>query len=699
MKNKSQYYSFFILGFFIFYHFNLFAQEQKNIDSIKAYNLLENNEKTLVENNNKLAYLFGGINIDSSLYYSSKAMDIAKKIKYRKGLAVSYSYTARGMIEKGNFNGAIENFNKSLELFIEEKDSVNILDCYGGLSYVTSYGASQLKGLNYNLKALNYAEHLKDTVRMSIAYNNIGTIYKKSDNYKSSLFYFTKSLDVAHSKANISYRDLIVSYSNIGVLKVENNKFKEAEEDYINVKKILPKIESDYLKPYIFLSLSGYYTGVKDFDIAKKYIDSAATICEQYDFKQINSRVYRKKAEWYFYQGLFKESITYFNKCLEYSKSINVYEEFPEIYKKRGEAYSKIGLYKNAFLSLQKANESIDSLKNNSVASFLSDFDDQMRKNEIEKHKFEEALKDQQLENEASKKNVLINRALIIILSLLFIIAVVLYYFLKVRKNNKALKEQHETIKNQKLLLESNIQKLEVKEEKLQKLNATKDKFFSIIGHDLKSPFNAILGFSQLLAENYNSYNDIQRKKMISEVEKASESAFNLLDNLLYWARSQRGFIEINTSEQHLKNLMDTSISAYLGTASMKEINVKNMISDDVVVCADTSTIKIVFSNLFNNAIKFSEVGNEILITAQLHNEMVEICFQDFGIGMNTSIVDGLFKVEENVKRKGTLNEKGTGLGLILCNEFVEKNNGKIWVESEEGEGSKFYVSLPIKCI
>lgn len=687
-----------ILSFCCLNTIQLQAQDQLKIDSIQLLNAVEKNQKTLVENYNKLSYLFGSINIDSSLFYSNKALSKAKELGYNKELAVAHSYIARGMIEKGNLTGSIENFSKALTLFEAKKDSVNILDCLRGLSYVTSYGASQLKTLNYNLKALSYAEGLKDTITMSIIYNNIGSIYKKLDNYNSSLFYFQKSLDLELSKPNSAVSDLAISYSNIGVLKVENNKFKEAEADYINVKKLVQDVESEYLQSYLFLSLSGYYTGIKEFNLAEKYIDSATIICEQYNFKQIKPRAYRKKAEWYFYQNLFKESITYFNKCLAYSTSIGVYEEFPEIYKKRGEAYSKLGHYKDAFLSLQKANAAIDSLKNNSVASFLSDFDDQMRKSEIEKHQFEQTLKDHQLENQTTKKKVLIGRAVIIILTLLFIIAVVMYYFLKVKKQNKALKQQHETINSQKLLLQNNIQKLEIKEEKLQELNATKDKFFSIIAHDLKSPFNAILGFSNLLADNYNSYNDGKRKEMISQIEKASESAFNLLENLLNWARSQRNFIKLKREKHQLKNLIDTGILAYLGAASIKNINVKNMINEELEVCTDSSTVKIVFSNLFSNAIKFSEVGGEILLTAQVSKNMVEICFQDTGIGMDAAIVENLFKVEKNVRRTGTLNEKGTGLGLILCHEFIEKNNGKIWVESEEGVGSKFYVSLPLEC-
>lgn len=507
-----------------------------------------------------------------------------------------------------------------------------------------------------------------------------------------------KSLEIELSNVNILDQDLAVSYSNIGVLKVDNNKVKEAEEDYKQIRRLLSTINSEYHKSYLLLSLAGYYIAIKDFNVSKKYIDSATIICEKNDFKQFKSRAYRKKAEWYYYQNLFKESIEGFNACLSYSKSIDVYEEFPEIYKKRAEAYAKLGLYEQAFYSLQTANKSIDSLKNNSVASFLTDFEDQTRINELEKHKFEQALKDQQLENASSKKKVLISRAVITIIMLLVIIGIVMYYLLKVRKKNLILNQQHETINQQKLLLENNILKLELKEEKLQNSIATRDKLFSIIGHDLKSPFNAILGFSNLLTENYNSYTDDKRKIMIEQIEKASESAFKLLENLLYWARSQGGFIKIKPKNHSLKELVDASILPYLGAAAIKEISVLNIISKDISVCVDDETIKIVCSNLFNNAIKFSNVGGEISITAQVNTTVVELCFQDNGIGMDETIINGLFTLDKNVKREGTLNERGTGLGLILCEEFVKKNKGKIQVESKVGEGSKFYVLLPIKC-
>ncbi|SDX60465.1 Signal transduction histidine kinase [Lutibacter oricola] len=671
------------------------AQDQKKIDSIKSYNLSESNQKILVSNYNKLSYLYGAINLDSSLFYSNKAMTVAKKINFNKGLAVSYSYIARGMIEKGNIKSSLENFDKAIELFKEQQDSINILDSYRGMSYVASYSSSQLSSLDYNLKALNYAEALKDTISMSIIYNNLGSIYKKLDNYKLSLLYFTKSLNIELSTSSSLPEDLAVSYSNIGVLKVENNRVDEAKDDYKNLVEIIPNVKSIYLKAYLHLSLASYNNGTKNFKLAKKYIDSATVICEANDFKPIKSRAYRKKAEWFYYQNKYKESIKQFDKCIDYSKSIGVYEEFPEIYKKQSIAYSKLGLFKKSLESLQKSNTAIDSLKNNSVANLLIDFEDQKRKTELEKLKFEQQLKEHQLENETIKKKILLGRSAVTILILLIIIGIVLYYFFKVRKKNNILKNQHKLIKEQKALLESNIESLELNEKKLKKLNATKDKLFSIIGHDLKSPFNAILGFSNLLVEDYKILNDNQRLNMLNHIEKSTKSTLNLLDNLLDWARSQRGVIQLNKENTNLKELLDSGINPYLSSATIKQITVINNVNPETSVFVDSETIKVVFSNLISNAIKFSHKNSEVVVTSKVKGNLVEICFKDVGIGMDKTIIDGLFKVETSVKRDGTLNERGTGLGLILCEEFIKKNNGNIKVESKENEGSKFCVSLP----
>lgn len=692
--NKVLAYIFTLICFFIGLT-TINAQEQYLIDSLKKHNLNESNLEIVVNNNNEISYSFGSIDLDSSLFYSNKAMTLAKKINYKYGLAISFSYTARALLEKTMFKNAIENFNKSLKLFIEIKDSANILDCYRGLTYVYSYGSDQIKSLDYNLKALKIAEQLQDSNSLSTIYNNIGANYTRLGNYESAILYYDKTINIDEQSQD--FKNLALSYSNLGILKLENNKLREAASDYNKILKFLPKINNDYVKSYLFLSVSSYYTELSKYDSAKYYIDHANNILTKNLYHHIQLRSYRKEAELYFKQKKYSESILYFDKCLKLSKSIGVSEDFPKIYKMKAEAYSHLNMYQKAYKFSQLANRAVDSLKNKKITGFLAEFEkEQQIKEETEKRLLEQALKDQKVENARIKMKFRFAVAIAIISLMFLTILVVIYFFLRIRQNNKKLKSQHKLINSQKLMLEDNIQKLTLSEKNLKKLNATKDKFFSIIAHDLRSPFNAILGFNEELMSNYDDYDDIQRKHMINLVGTTSQSTFNLLENLLTWARSQSGFIKINKKAYPLKEIVNEGISAYLPAATIKNIIVNNNICEDLRILTDQDSIKIVISNLFNNAVKFSKQNGEINLDCKLNNNMVEICIRDEGIGMSDQIIKELFDIEKNVQRNGTSNEKGTGLGLILCQEFIQKNNGKIWVISQVGKGSEFYFSVPL---
>lgn len=669
-------------------------QEKIKLDSLLELNKTVTDKQELVDLSNEIAYTYGIISIDSSLVYSKKGLDLAEQIDYTHGIGISHSYIARASAQVGEMKTAIEHYDKALEVFLSESDSVYILDTYKGISYVISYSGNQLASLDYSKKALDIAENLKDTVSLSILYNNIASIYKRLDNYESAIHYFEKSLEIGDKHQSI--QDLVITYSNMGVLKVDRGKFKEAESDYQKIKELLPKIENDYVVAYLYLSLAGYYTAINDFKLPKQYLAEADQLCTKDNYQHILARVYRQYGELYLKEKQYKKSIQYFDKGVALSEAIGASEEYPRIYKMRAAAYSQLGQSSKAYQSLQKSMAALDSLKSKKVATFLDEFEAQKAKEELNQQKLELALKEQQAENAAIKITSRYKIAIITILLLILIISIVTRFYLKSRKNNQKLKYQHKLINDQKVLLEENIEKLELSEATLQKLNATKDKFFSIIAHDLKSPFSAILGFNEELNNNYSDYDDNERKMMIKVVGEAAKSTFSLLENLLTWSRSQSGFIEINKEVHSLKQLVEDSISAYVGAAEIKKIQVHNSIDDNINILADKETIKIVISNLFSNAIKYSNAGGTITMACKQNDGTVEVCTQDTGIGMSEKIMDGLFQIEKNVQREGTADEQGTGLGLLLCQEFVNKNDGEIWVKSEVNKGSEFYFSLPL---
>ncbi|MCD4683257.1 MAG: tetratricopeptide repeat protein [Bacteroidales bacterium] len=232
-------------------------------------------------------------------------------------------------------------------------------------------------------------------------------------------------------------------------------------------------------------------------------------------------------------------------------------------------------------------------------------------------------------------------------------------------------------------------------EKQLQNVNAMKDKFFSIIAHDLKNPFNAILGFSNLLYEAYDNFDEKQRKNFIKNICEASENTFKLLQNLLEWSRTQTGNIEYNPVLIDISVLVKENISELKSAATNKKLKIFSKIHSPTNVFADENMVKVVVRNLLSNAIKFTKPGGKVEFTFSDKGDFIEICVADTGIGIESKNLKRLFRIDDQFKTPGTLEEQGSGLGLILCKEFVEKNGGKIWAESNFESGSKFKFTLP----
>ncbi|MEE9431342.1 MAG: PAS domain S-box protein [Melioribacteraceae bacterium] len=239
---------------------------------------------------------------------------------------------------------------------------------------------------------------------------------------------------------------------------------------------------------------------------------------------------------------------------------------------------------------------------------------------------------------------------------------------------------------------------LQESEERLKELNGSKDKFFSIISHDLRSPFTSITGFSEVMMEDIDTLSKEEIKDFASSIHKTSKNVYNLLENLLQWSRIQTGRIEFNPNKISLSEVVDEVIALYQVNAARKKITLFSNLEVEIFIRADKFMLETILRNLISNSIKFTKQTGEISISAkELKNEnKVEITVEDTGVGMSSDIKNKLFKIDEHVTTKGTDKEKGTGLGLILSKEFVEKHEGEIWVESELGVGSKFKFTLKL---
>ncbi|MBL4560432.1 MAG: cyclic nucleotide-binding domain-containing protein [Labilibaculum sp.] len=237
---------------------------------------------------------------------------------------------------------------------------------------------------------------------------------------------------------------------------------------------------------------------------------------------------------------------------------------------------------------------------------------------------------------------------------------------------------------------------IEKQRKELESLNATKDKFFSIIAHDLKNPFASLIGASDLLVDNAEELSKEQVKTFSGIINQSARQGFRLLENLLTWSRMQTGSIAWKPKEIDLWDLVNEVVILHTGSAENKEIQIEANVDEDLKITADPNMINTVVRNLVSNAIKFTPKGGSITVSSHNKGDSVEIWVTDSGIGIDSEGQKKLFRIDEQLIKSGTENESGTGLGLILCKEFIEMHRGCIWVESELGKGSVFKFSIPL---
>ncbi|MBA7545544.1 Adaptive-response sensory-kinase SasA [subsurface metagenome] len=266
----------------------------------------------------------------------------------------------------------------------------------------------------------------------------------------------------------------------------------------------------------------------------------------------------------------------------------------------------------------------------------------------------------------------------------------------EMNETNTNLEERQQQIEEQAEELKAQAEELSKTNDTLKTLNATKDKFFSIIAHDLKNPFTSILGFCEILKIRYKKMDDSKKQNLINIIHQSSNNLYKLLENLLQWARSQTGNLKYTPEEFHIHELIQNITSLVNNSVAQKGLQLTADIPEDLKVYADKNMIYTVIRNLVTNAIKFTDQG-EIKIQVKEEPKQNVISVTDSGVGIQKDKTETIFEISKSKSTEGTRGESGTGLGLIICKEFVEINGGSIHVQSVAGEGSSFYFTIPRK--
>jgi len=266
----------------------------------------------------------------------------------------------------------------------------------------------------------------------------------------------------------------------------------------------------------------------------------------------------------------------------------------------------------------------------------------------------------------------------------------------KIKERTTEIAQKNISLEEQKEEIVTSNEVLTKQKDELNELNAMKDTFFSILAHDLKNPFSSLHSLSGLVIDSYGNMDEEEKMASLIKINKSSELIYNLLENLLTWSRSQRGDIDYSPEKINLSNLVEVNINLHQVSAEKKGIRLISGVAGDLLAFGDREMISTVLRNLISNAVKYSHKGGTVEVNIDEKGGFLEVMVSDEGIGIPKENAEKIFRIDIKHKSPGTDGEKGSGLGLILCKDFVEKNRGRIWAESKEGSGAKFYFTIPV---
>jgi len=565
------------------------------------------------------------------------------------------------------------------------------------------------EAIEYYQKSLTIAYQLNDKKLCAYNLNNLGMINTHLKNYEKAIDNYSQSSAIMEEMGDeIEFAKII---NNIAELNLLLGDIDKACQQHLSVLDIIENSEEQVFLIWLYSDIGKVYKKKNNIKLALEYFYKSLDLSNKIDNTLGKSKTMIYIGEIYLQQKEYAKAKEYFYNGLKFAKETGAKDQIIDAYKNISEYYSTIEDYKKSLEYYKLHKQLSDSLLNDNKIQIILEM--QARYD----------LESMKSENHLLQKNIVINELtlkkkksqfifLFALLLLTTVLIVLIFNRLRlIHKKNKLisgqknqlsdslieLQELNKVLQQQKEKIEISQKELESANKLLAETNATKDKLYSIIAHDLKSPFNSMLGFSKILDDDFEDFDKEEQKMFIGDIHQKIQDIYNLLENLLQWANSQKGSIAFAPHKIDLFVLANATCTILNQSALDKSINLRNHIPKNIYIKADVNMISTIIRNLVSNAIKYTYVGGEVLIEARLakDDKFVEIEIKDNGIGISDDIKSKLFNITENISTQGTEKETGTGLGLLLCKEFVEKHQGKIWVKSELGKGSSFYFTVP----
>ncbi len=627
-----------------------------------------------------IGFKYYTIDVDQTMLYADRLESLALKLNYDRGLINAYNLKGLFYDSKGDYPRALEFYKKALNRAVLSENKGGMSMAYNNMGMIYEITGEYPKALDYYQKSLKIDEELNDSSGVANSYMQLGNIHELLGDTAKAMQYYTQSKEMAERLGDKML--MIYSSMNIGYI-LENQSFME--EAYDVFLKAL-QLSEEILEQEAIL-LSSMMMGIINCDLeeygeSEYYLTRALKLSRDLGSTTHERYVNHHLGELYFKKGNYAKAYDFCLKVLHLDE-----EEWDDsLLSSCTELLSEIcaarGMYREAYEYHVKHKKLQDSLFTKENYRKIADLEYKLLY-ENEKQKIELEQQQKNLISEAKLERQKVKQQyFIIMIGLLLIIIVFIIRNNFLRKSaNKKLQEQKDQVQR-------------IADE-LKRANSTKDKFFSIIAHDLKGPFGTLSSLIGQFIENYDEMTDHDRLEYLKTADKAGKNTYNLLLNLLEWSRLQRGTIKYMPTEFNLNESLDQIVYLFKEKASMKDQALKCRSEVNFIVKTDPSILSAILRNLVGNALKFTPRGGTVDVLAEKRDDGIRIMVRDNGIGIPAKAIAKLFSIENEYQSKGTDNEYGTGLGLVLCKEFVSLLGGSIRVQSQENEGSTFIVDLP----
>jgi len=588
-----------------------------------------------LETLNLLSRNYNYIDVNKSLYFAQELLKKSLKNNDKKGEAYAYRNLASIYSSKGNHFIGLEFVNRSLDLFKGNADSIGVANCYITFGHIYRRLKNVKIELDFHLKALNLFTTSNDKERLAVALHNVGESFFNNKEFLKASEYTKKAVALNDSLQN--YPVLMACYKVLGKIDLANGELDNANLNFNEVLKLsekLGKFSQKEAHAESLFQLSAIALLKNDFEKRKKYLNTLVTFSTRNKLPNFLQGAYEKLLEEAIKNGNINEVNFFYQKFNEVSDSL----------------------------------EFIHILDQNKLATSIS-----------EVHQLNTI--NQKLTNEGiNQKETIKERTdylmLFLVLSALFLFLLIIVYRL-----SRRYKQQNEVIETQKV--------------KLEKLNATKDKFFSIVAHDLKSPLNSLKSFSYLLVSHFDNLSKKEIIEMGQQLYNSVDITTKLADNLITWARMQMQEIVTKQESIIINEVINNCVALFKEAAIAKEIKISIKADQQTQVYFDKNQLEFIIRNLLNNAVKFTRQGGLIYITInELSDTEIELKVTDNGVGMPAEIIQNINDTGTKVSTKGTSGELGTGLGLMLCFQFARLNNTTLVIQSKLNKGTTIVLRL-----